>query len=144
MSWLIITVVLLIAFGPVLWLIPSQRDKRLAALRLAARQAGLNVEIEHLPKLNASAEERVSAGGVIRDPVVECAAYSHMLERRLYLLPHWRLLKDAQGDDGPVPGWTFNPVPERTNPYWSRLWACFVGLFEMLSGRSPFPGSTHV
>lgn len=132
MTWLIIAAVLLIAFGPVLWLIPSRRDKRLAALRLAARQAGLNVEIEQLPKLNASAEDRVSAGGVIRDPVVDCAAYSHILSRRLHLLPRWRLLKDSEGHDGPVVGWTFNPVPERANPYWPRLWACFSELFEML------------
>ena len=132
MSWLIIAVILLVAFGPVLWLIPSRRDKRLAALRLAARQAGLNVEIEHLPKLNASAEDRVSPGGVIRDPVVDCAAYSHILGRRLHLLPHWRLLKDSEGTDAPRSGWTFNPVPERVNPYWERLWECFTDFFEML------------
>ncbi len=132
MTWLIIAGVLLIAFGPILWLIPSRRDKRLAALRLAARQAGLNVEIEHLPKMNPSAEDRVSAGGVIRDPVVDCAAYSHILVKRLHLLPKWRLLRDSEGNDGPVSGWTFNPVPERANPYWPRLWECFTDFFEIL------------
>jgi hypothetical protein len=132
MTWLIITVVLLVAFGPMLWLMPSRRDKRLAALRLAARKAGLNVAIEHLPKLNPSAEDRVSAGGVIREPVFDCAAYSHILGRRLHLLPQWRLLKDAQGSDGPLPGWTFNPTPERANPYWPALWECFAGFFDAL------------
>ena len=132
MSWMIIAVVLLVAFGPVLWLMPSRRDRRLSALRLAARQAGLGVEIAHLPKLNPSAEERVSAGGVVRDPVVECAGYSLPLRRRLELLPTWRLLRDKDGSDGPVPGWSFVPRPNMANPYWQRLWGQFEAVFECL------------
>ena len=45
MTWLLIILVLVVAFGPVLWLVPSKRDKRLAALRSRARSAGLIVEM---------------------------------------------------------------------------------------------------
>jgi len=91
MTWLIIAVVLLGAFGPVLWLVPSRRDRRLAALRSAARQQGLVVELARLPNLAPRAEERVSAGGQRRDAVIECAQYRRVLPAALRGLPSWRL-----------------------------------------------------
>lgn len=116
MTWLIIAAVLLAAFGPVLWLLPSRRDRRLAAMRQAARQAGLVVELVRIPKTNPSAEDRVSAGGVIRDPVRECAAYALPLPRSLKFVPSLRLLWAEGSDDGPWPGWSYNPRPDMRNP----------------------------
>lgn len=132
MTWLIIAIVLLAAFGPVLWLMPSRRDRRLTALRLAGRQEGLTVDIRHIPKINPTAQERVSAGGVIRDPVVECAAYAHTFAHRLIRLPPWRLLKAQGASDGPRSGWVFDPLPDTSNPYWQRLWPSVDPLFENL------------
>lgn len=117
MTWLIIAVVLLAAFGPVLWLLPSRRDRRLAALRQAAREAGLVVEIKRIPKTNPRPEERVSAGGVVREPVRDCAAYQWLLQRRLKHLPAWRLLRQEGASDGPWPDWVFEPHVRASEPH---------------------------
>ncbi|MCZ6644547.1 MAG: hypothetical protein O7G86_02950 [Gammaproteobacteria bacterium] len=108
MAWIIIGLVLLVAFGPVFWLLPSKRDKRLSALRQAARLAGLTVELRHLPKLNPEPEERVSAGGKVREPVIDCAAYSWNMTRKLRVLPELRLLRGTLGTTA-LPGWVFDP-----------------------------------
>jgi hypothetical protein len=108
MTWVIIGLILLAAFGPVLWLVPSKRDRHLSALREQARREGLVVELRRLPKLNPSPEERVTAGGRVKEPVVECTAYTHTLTRRLAWLPSWRLIRE-EGYPQPLPGWVFDP-----------------------------------
>ena len=57
MTWLLIILVLVVAFGPVLWLVPSKRDKRLSALRSRARSEGLIVEMRRIPKPNPAPED---------------------------------------------------------------------------------------
>jgi hypothetical protein len=112
MTWIIIGLILLAAFGPVLWLVPSKRDRHLTALRDQARREGLVVELRRVPKLNPSPAERVSAGGRIKQPVVECTAYIQTLKRRLAVLPTWRLLRDDGADNSAAraaPGWAFDP-----------------------------------
>jgi hypothetical protein len=108
MTWIIIGLILLAAFGPVLWLVPSKRDRHLSALRDQARREGLVVELRRLPKLNPTADERVTAGGRVKQPAVECTAYMKTLRRRLGILPAWRLLR---GEASPQvrPGWQFDP-----------------------------------
>ena len=108
MTWVIISLILLAAFGPVLWLVPSKRDRHLSALREQARREGLIVELRRLPKLNPSPDERVTAGGRVKEPVVECTAYTYALTRRLVWLPGWRLLRE-EGHPQPVLGWVFDP-----------------------------------
>lgn len=107
LTWLIIIVVLLVAFGPVLWLVPSRKDRRLAGLRERARREGFIVELARLPDPDPTPQQRVSAGGRVRDPVIECAAYSRVMTRRLKWLPGWRVLRMAHATDGPRPGWVF-------------------------------------
>ena len=58
-----------------MYLKPSAKDKRLVALRSRARLLGLTVTIEFIPKLNASADERVTSGGEVKDPRLSVAAY---------------------------------------------------------------------
>jgi len=112
-TWILIVVVLVIAFGPVLWLVPSRRDRRLTALRARARSEGLLVDIRRLPKRDASPEERVSAGGAVRAPVVECAAYGRMFRKKLRYLPGWRLLRGAaDGAPDPFPDWQYDQRPK--------------------------------
>jgi hypothetical protein len=102
MTWLLIILVLVVAFGPVLWLVPSKRDKRLSALRSRARSEGLIVEMRRIPKPNPAPEERVSAGGRVRDPVIECASYGLPLSRGLKYLPGWRVVRKP-AEEGPDP-----------------------------------------
>lgn len=113
MTWFLIALVLLIAFGPVLWLVPSKKDKRVAALRAKARSEGLLVEIRRLPVRDPTPEQRVSAGGMVRDPKLECAAYGRMFRRKSRYLPGWRLIRAAadRGPD-PFPDWQFDLRPK--------------------------------
>jgi hypothetical protein len=106
MSWLIILVVLLAAFGPILWLVPSKRDRRLTAMRQQARQEGMTVEMRRLPKVDPLPEERVTAGGRVLQPVEDLAVYQWPLSRRIRHLPAWRLVRHGQGIQA-LPDWAF-------------------------------------
>lgn len=73
--WLIIVFVVALIVGPVMYLKPTARDKRLTVLRMRARTLGLTVELTHLPQLNPRADERVSAAGRVLRPEFACTAY---------------------------------------------------------------------
>lgn len=131
MTWLIIALILLAAFGPVLWLVPSRRDRQLSALREQARREGLVVDLRRVPKLDPSADERVTAGGRVKQPTIECAAYARTLRRRLILLPAWRLLRG----DGPPQvrrGWQFDPALKAAGPEFQASMQRLDDLFEAL------------
>ena len=104
--WLLIIVVLLVAFGPVLWLRPSPRERRLAALRAQARKDGLRVEIRRYPKQDLRPEDRVTAGGKLLDARLDAAVYLRPLETRLRQLSAWRILRGTDGLPA-LPGWVF-------------------------------------
>lgn len=124
MTWVIVAVVMAVAIGPIFWLLPSKRDKRLAEFRSAARRAGLVVEIASVPDLHADPAQRVSAGGVARDAKIDCAAYRLPLQRPLPQAPCWQLLKSERGS-APLRGWiaperpTNLPLP--AHGYWRRI-----------------------
>lgn len=75
MTWIIIIVVAALIIGPVMYVLPSAKDKRLMALRAAAREAGLEVKLSYIAKLDAAADERVTSGGVAKLPSLPCVAY---------------------------------------------------------------------
>ncbi len=100
--WIIIVLVLAIAFGPVLYLLPTRKDRRLAAMRLEARRQGLVVELAPVRKLEADADERVSAGGVRRSPVYDSLRYALPLGATPPRMRAWRLLRSARS------GWVFD------------------------------------
>jgi hypothetical protein len=119
MQWFVIALVLLAAFGPVLWLLPSAKDRRLTRLRGRARSLGLEVEISRLPDLAAAPAERVTAGGRRREPMLLAACYRLPARRKLNRAPQWRVLK---GDDaGPIPGWQWDGAPAGSQTYWGEL-----------------------
>ena len=124
MTWVVVVLVIAVAIGPILWLLPSKRDKRLAELRTAARHAGFVVEAVAVPKLDPEAAERVSAGGVARDAKIDCVAYRLPLPRPLPAAPRWQLLK-SERECGDLAGWTsldpaINP-PLPAEDYWRRI-----------------------
>jgi len=53
MAWLIIFVAVMLVISPVLWIKPNPRQKRVARLRTAMRQAGVIVKLE-TPPLHAA------------------------------------------------------------------------------------------
>lgn len=131
MVWLIIGVVLLAAFGPILWLLPSRRDRRLSALRTAARQAGLTVEMVMLPRLDVAPEERVNAGGRVQTPARDIAVYRYPLPRRLRHLPAWRIFRAKNGLHA-LPGWVFAVTERPDHPRLGATMACLSTAVEML------------
>jgi hypothetical protein len=113
MTWLLIILVLVVAFGPVLWLVPSKRDKRLSAMRSRARSEGLIVEMRRIPNPDPRPEERVSAGGKVRNPVIECASYGLPLRQGLKHLPTWRVVrKAAEQAPDPFSAWQYDQRPK--------------------------------
>ena len=126
MVWIIVAVGLAAAFGPILWLMPSRRDRRLAKLRQAARLRGLAVELVQVPLLDPAPEDRVSAGGARRDAAQPCAAYRLPMAPGSEGAPSWFLLR-GQGADSPVPGWAPHPrrpaerLPAAGATYWQTV-----------------------
>ncbi len=106
MTWIVIIIIFIVAFGPLLWLMPSPRERRLSRLRQQAYARGMRVELRRLPKRDLAAEERVSSGGRARDVTREYAAYLLPLAARLKLLPSWRVLRHGDGVQA-LPGWSF-------------------------------------
>ena len=108
MVWIVILLALGVVVGPVLYLVPTRRDRRLAAIRLAARRSGLVVELQCVPNLDAPAAERVSAAGAPLAPVHASVSYAMPLRARLEHVGRWRLLRSERT------GWQFDA--ERKTP----------------------------
>ncbi|MEQ8485238.1 MAG: hypothetical protein RIB46_12820 [Pseudomonadales bacterium] len=106
MAWIIIIVIFIVAFGPLLWLMPTPRERRLARLRQQALQAGLRVELGRLPRSDPTPDQRVTAGGRALDLSRECAVYQQPLAKRLRHLPPARVLRGDLGAPA-WPGWSF-------------------------------------
>lgn len=85
MTWIIIVGLFLLAFVPLLYAIPSARERRQAKLRKQAMRDGIKVEIMFIPKLSADASEMVNTAGKLMEPKIECAAYQLLLSKRLDL-----------------------------------------------------------
>lgn len=89
MTWLLIVLLFVAAFAPILWLLPSDRDKRLSKLRMEARRRGLVVELTRLPDPRPRPQDRVSSGGVVKRPMIKCAAYRMHVSRPLEYMEPW-------------------------------------------------------
>ena len=130
MTWLIVGGLLILAFAPVLWLMPTKRDRQLVKLREQARREGLVVEVTALPKRGARPEERVGADGVPRNATQPCCAYCLLATRPWRGAPCWFLLRDEAGRV-PVEGWVGHPeveVPCVDAGYWGAVRQAFDGL----------------
>ena len=136
MTWLIVGGLLLLAFAPILWLMPTKRDRQLVKLREQARREGLMVEVTALPKRGAAAQERVGADGVARDARQACCAYRLLSSRPWRGAPCWFLLRDV-GGAGPVEGWVAHPaveLPRVAAGYWNVVGRLFDGLDDQCVG----------
>jgi len=129
--WLIVIVILLVAFGPILWLRPSARDRRLTGLRSQARREGLQVEMRRYPKVDLAPEERVTAGGKPLAPLLESAVYLKPLARKLRELPAWRVLRGTNGLPA-WPGWVFEVGTKPASPHLHRVLDVLATLVERL------------
>ena len=124
MTWIIIILVVAVILGPIMYLVPTPKDKRLSALRLAARKVGLVVKISSLPKLDPQASERVTAGGKTLDPKIACTAYELPMTPGLADFGEFTLLRMPANPTMPVDevlsGWSLQPG----SPAWATYAAC--------------------
>jgi hypothetical protein len=118
LNWLIVTVVLLVAFGPVLWLVPSRRDRALARMRTRARTLGVTVELVALPDPDPTPQARVSAGGRPRHPTIAGVAYRYPLARATPLAPAWSIVRGPSSGPGAMPGWQWTGAAAGLPGYW--------------------------
>ena len=118
MVWLIIIGVLALAIGPIFYMLPSAQDRYLAGLRQQARNLGFSMQLRRLPTLNPTAEERVSASGRQRNPVVDCMCYEWMVRQPLQNAPDLLLQRIPNDPTVPVQelasGWGFAKLGERS------------------------------
>ena len=121
MTWLIIIVALFAAFGPLLWMMPSRADRRLAKMRARARTHGIHVEITKLDDLDAEPQARVTSGGVKLEPKVMCAAYRLGMRRLARAAPQWKILRKSGANDGPIDGWIWATRPAGDSTYWQEV-----------------------
>ena len=136
MTWLIVGGLLVLAFAPILWLMPTKRDRLLVRLRERARREGLVVEVASVPKRGAPAEERVGSDGVARDVTQPCCAYRMPASGTWRGAPRWFLLRDARGSV-PMPGWTAHPevpLPGVDAEYWRAVAGAVAGLEDQCLG----------
>jgi hypothetical protein len=118
--WLLIIAILLVAFGPIMWLRPSPRDRRQAALRAQGRKDGLRIEMRRYPKLDLQPEDRVTAGGKPLDVLLEAAVYQQSLDPKLRHLPAWRILRASNGLPA-SDGWVFELGKRPDHPQLRRV-----------------------
>ena len=133
MVWLLIVLVVALAIGPILMLRPKPRERAVAALRAAARAAGLTVSVARVPHLRARAEDRVSAGGRDREPTIECASYRLLAPGVLEDAPQWTLYR-AERENRYLPGWTTLTPPRQLPPQPAQYWQRIAAIIEALPG----------
>ena len=133
MVWLLIVLVVALAIGPILMLRPKPRERAVAALRTAARAAGLTVSVARVPHLGANAEDRVSAGGRDREPTIECASYRLLAPGGLEDAPQWTLYR-SERENRYLPGWTTLTPPLGLPPQPERYWQRIAAIVEALPG----------
>lgn len=138
MAWVIVALVLIGVVGPLFWMLPSKRERQVGALRAAARGAGLVVELARVPKPDARAHERVSAGGVPKDAKIRCAAYRLLLPKAQPAAPRWFLVKTAAGSgaalvDAPVAGWVLREAASNT-PESAEYWQQVAAIVDEMPG----------
>ena len=116
LTWLIIALVLVVAIGPVLYLLPTAKDKRLTGLRETARRLGLTVRLTRVRKLNPAPTERVNAAGEEQYPTTACVSYAWPIKTSLHRFQDLQLLKEPADVSVPcvkiVPGWVLGEVSE--------------------------------
>ncbi|MCY4129925.1 MAG: hypothetical protein OXG15_11895 [Gammaproteobacteria bacterium] len=104
MDWLIIALLLLVAFGGVAYVLPSKFQRRVSQLRLEARQQGIFTSSRTIPDLDAEAEDRVTSGGKVRQREDLCVVYDLGYPSSVPNPPQWQLVRYKKSNL-PIPGW---------------------------------------
>ena len=125
MDWLIVTLGVLIAFGGIVYVLPSRNDRLRGNARLRARRVGMTVSSSTIPNLNAANVEKVTAGGRRRNPTHLGFVYFKNYLDDLDNLPNWQIVPNMDSTH-PIAGWTLQPfvvdeVFHLDNEYWRAI-----------------------
>jgi len=82
---------LIVAFGPMFWMMPSRRERTLMRMRNRARALGILVELIEIDDPFASADAQVTASGRVRAAKLSGVAYRLPFLRPLTLAPAWAI-----------------------------------------------------
>ena len=136
MEWFIILLALGVAIGPILYLMPSDRDRYLTSLRALARKLGYTVQVDKVLKLDPTDDERVTAGGGVRHPAVSCARYQLPLGITLNSLPVITLLRIPARPTVPIErlgdGWGVAAQADPAQLKALRLWSALPAAAQEL------------
>ena len=94
-------------------------------MRIDARKSGLITQGIVISDISAPAMERVTAGGKIRTPKVQCIAWERRYSDEFAAMPIWTLYASSNGN-GPIEGFIFEPSLSETRlkhqeEYWKRV-----------------------
>ena len=125
MFWIFVTTAFLVVFGGMLLVLPSKSERKIGRMRIEARKFGLQTQGIVVTNVNAAAVDRVTAGGRIRTPKVQCIAWEKRYEDEHTDLPTWTLYKSDK-EHGPIEGYVIEPQLkevglEQHSEYWSEV-----------------------
>ncbi len=125
MFWIFLTTAMLLVFGGLLVVLPSKRERQIGQMRIEARKRGIYIGSETLPNVNAPLVERVTSGGKIRTPTIQCVVWGKHYTEDATTFPTWRLLKSDKGK-APIEGFEANPSlndnqRSLSDSYWSSV-----------------------
>lgn len=135
MLWIMLTTAMLLVFGGMLAVLPSKRERQVGHMRIEARKQGLSIGSESVPNVNAPIHERVTSGGQVKTPMIQCVVWGKHYSEELAEIPTWRLLKSTK-DKSPIAGYVADPplsdvINQMDSSYWSEL----QKVLESLPGR---------
>ena len=125
MEWVIVFLGVLIAFGGIVYVLPSQRERLRGKTRLKARRIGLVVSSATLANRDAPSDEKVTAGGKRKNPVRLGFAYSKNYVEHKGNFPSWQMIPHANSTQ-PFAGWEIQSdelrdVRHVDNEYWQAI-----------------------
>ena len=85
LAWAVIPLVLMIVAAPIFYVLPTGRDKYLAALRLKARNSGCLLKMVSLDKLDVGESELVSSSGRVVQPKYQLMSYTRLIQSKVDL-----------------------------------------------------------
>ena len=125
MFWILATTAFLVVFGGILFVLPSKRERQIGRMRIDARKYGLQTQGVVVTDVNAPAAERVTAGGKLRTPKLQCIAWEKGYMDEYAEIPTWTLYRSSK-EIGPIEGFVVEPQLkeiglQHQNEYWSRV-----------------------
>ena len=120
-AYILIFMVFLGVFGGVVSILPSRRAREIGNLRVTARKYGIETSLVQIADVNASLADRVTAGGVKREPKKRCIAWSKRYPDEFPDVPQW-ITYALKQNDPTRSNWQLHSTPEKANNLTDTYW----------------------